>query len=149
MYEHESFFNSDYEEQTYQAERELNGFIKAVRELFGPELARTATEDWLEESELTDSPRDRPAEIGVRLPSQRRLDWRVGLMPHKIVRDLSPPKSIWRHSATPRADRSVCFPQLDNIGKLILIVNVHPSVGVNPSAPTTDEPFAVTASKAG
>jgi len=53
MYEHESFFNSDYEEQTYQAERELNGFIKAVRELFGPELARTATEDWLEESELT------------------------------------------------------------------------------------------------
>jgi len=65
MYEHESFSNSDYEEQTYQAERELNGFIKAVRELFGPELARTATEDWLEESELTDSP-----------PRSTSRDWR-------------------------------------------------------------------------
>jgi hypothetical protein len=65
MYEHESFSNSDYEEQTYQAERELNAFIKDVTELFGPEQARTATEDWLEESELTDSP-----------PRSTSRDWR-------------------------------------------------------------------------
>jgi hypothetical protein len=34
------------------------------------------------------------------------------------------------------------FPKPGDPGKSILIMNVHPSVGVNPSGPTTDEPFA-------
>ena len=34
------------------------------------------------------------------------------------------------------------FPKPGSAGKSILIMNVHPSVGVNPSGPTTDEPFA-------
>lgn len=34
------------------------------------------------------------------------------------------------------------FPSPDNPGKSILIMNVHPSAGVNPTGPTTDEPFA-------
>ncbi|MFZ1010241.1 MAG: hypothetical protein WAN65_25615 [Candidatus Sulfotelmatobacter sp.] len=38
------------------AERELSAFIRAVTELFGPEEAGLSAEDWLDESELTDSP---------------------------------------------------------------------------------------------
>lgn len=34
------------------------------------------------------------------------------------------------------------FPKPGDVGKSILIMNVHPSVGVNPPAPTSDEPFA-------
>jgi hypothetical protein len=34
------------------------------------------------------------------------------------------------------------FPKPGDAGKSILIMNVHPSVGVNPQGPTTDEPFA-------
>ena len=34
------------------------------------------------------------------------------------------------------------FPKPGDAGKSILIMNVHPSVGVNPPAATTDEPFA-------
>ncbi len=34
------------------------------------------------------------------------------------------------------------FPSPDRPGKSILIMNVHPSVGINPPGPTTDEPFA-------
>jgi Domain of unknown function (DUF4331) len=34
------------------------------------------------------------------------------------------------------------FPKLGDLNKSILIMNVHPSFGVNPPAPTTDEPFA-------
>jgi hypothetical protein len=34
------------------------------------------------------------------------------------------------------------FPTPGNVGKSILVMNVHPSVGVNPSGPTIDEPFA-------
>jgi len=34
------------------------------------------------------------------------------------------------------------FPTPGNVGKSVLVMNVHPSVGVNPSGPTTDEPFA-------
>jgi hypothetical protein len=45
-----------YEQQTHMAERELSAFIGAVTKLFGPEQARASAEDWLEESELTDSP---------------------------------------------------------------------------------------------
>jgi hypothetical protein len=34
------------------------------------------------------------------------------------------------------------FPMPGDVGKSILIMNVHPSVGVNPPGPTTVEPFA-------
>lgn len=34
------------------------------------------------------------------------------------------------------------FPSPENTGKSILIMNVHPSAGVNPPGTTTDEPFA-------
>src|SRR5580698_7661687 len=34
------------------------------------------------------------------------------------------------------------FPKPGDVGKSILIMNVHPSVGVNPPGPTTAEPFA-------
>ncbi len=56
MNEHELFSNSIYEEQTPLAERELSAFIGAVTGLFGPEQARASIEDWLDESELMDSP---------------------------------------------------------------------------------------------
>jgi hypothetical protein len=52
----ESFSNSSYVNQTHLAERELSAFIAAVTKLFGPEQARTSTEDWLEEAELMDGP---------------------------------------------------------------------------------------------
>ena len=37
------------------AERELGAFIRAVTELFGPEQARLAAEDWVDELELMDA----------------------------------------------------------------------------------------------
>ncbi len=52
----ESFCNSTCEDQINMAERELSTFIRAVTELFGPEQARLSTEDWLDESQLMDSP---------------------------------------------------------------------------------------------
>src|SRR5580704_11778245 len=56
MNKEESFFNSTCEDQIKMAERELSAFILAVTKLFGPEQARLSTEDWLDESELMDSP---------------------------------------------------------------------------------------------
>ena len=56
MNEHESFSDSIYDEQTHLAERELSSFIAAVTELYGPEQAKLSAEDWLDESELMDSP---------------------------------------------------------------------------------------------
>jgi hypothetical protein len=37
------------------AERDLSAFITAVRQLFGPEQARHAADNWMEELEQTDS----------------------------------------------------------------------------------------------
>jgi len=37
------------------------------------------------------------------------------------------------------------FPKPGDAGKSILIMNVHPSVGLNPAGPTTDDPFATNA----
>jgi hypothetical protein len=56
MNEHDSFSDSIYEEQTHLAERELSSFIAAVTKLYGPEQARLSAEDWLDESDLMDSP---------------------------------------------------------------------------------------------
>ena len=65
MDEHELFSNSIYEAQIHLAERELSAFIGAVTVLFGPEHARASIEDWLDESELMDSP-----------PRSNSRDWR-------------------------------------------------------------------------
>jgi hypothetical protein len=56
MHEPDSFSDSIYEEQAHLAERELSSFIAAVKASYGPEQAEVSAEDWLEESELMDSP---------------------------------------------------------------------------------------------
>jgi hypothetical protein len=65
MNDHESFSNSTYDEQTHLAERELSSFVAAITKLFGPDEARVAAEDWLDESDLMDSP-----------PRSEARDWR-------------------------------------------------------------------------
>src|SRR5947209_105694 len=51
-------------------------------------------------------------------------------------------------SSGPRGDTRLdmtdlyAFPKPGDPGKSILVLNVHPSVGVNPPGPTTKEPFA-------
>jgi len=52
----ESFDHWTYVERAHLAERELASFIGAVKELFGPEQALRSAEDWLDESQLMDSP---------------------------------------------------------------------------------------------
>ena len=66
MNEPDTFSDSIYEEQTHLAERELSAFIGAVTKLYGSEQARISAEDWLEESELMDSP-----------PRSEERDWRA------------------------------------------------------------------------
>ena len=56
MNHHESFSDSIYEEQTHLAENELSSFVAVVAMSYGPEQAELATEDWLDESDLIDSP---------------------------------------------------------------------------------------------
>ena len=56
MNERDEFSDSIYEEQMHLAERELFSFLAAVTELYGSEQALASTEDWLDESELMDSP---------------------------------------------------------------------------------------------
>lgn len=52
----QSFDNLAYEDQMHLAERELAAFIRAVKQLFGAESALLSAEDWLDESQLMDSP---------------------------------------------------------------------------------------------
>jgi len=56
MREPDPFSDSMYEEQTHLAERELAAFVAAVKASYGQEQAKLSAEDWLEESELMDSP---------------------------------------------------------------------------------------------
>ena len=56
MNEPDPFSDSIYEEQAHLAERELSSFTAAVTKLYGTEQARLSAEDWLDESELIDSP---------------------------------------------------------------------------------------------
>jgi len=56
MHKPDLYSDSIYEEQTHLAERELSSFIAAVTKLFGVEQAKLSTKDWLDESELMDSP---------------------------------------------------------------------------------------------
>ena len=50
------FCNSSCPDQMHIAKRELSAFIRAVTQLYGPEQAKVTAEDWLNESELMDSP---------------------------------------------------------------------------------------------
>ena len=61
-----AFDDSIYEDEFHLAERELAAFSGAVKELFGPKQARVSAEDWLDESELMDSP-----------PQSTSRDWRA------------------------------------------------------------------------
>jgi hypothetical protein len=65
MNDRESFSIATYQEQTHLAEHELSSFVAAVTKLFGPDQATVAAEDWLEESDLMDSP-----------PRSEARDWR-------------------------------------------------------------------------
>jgi hypothetical protein len=56
MNEPSPFSQSIYEQRAHLAERELCSFAAAVTALYGPEQARLSAEDWLEGSELMDSP---------------------------------------------------------------------------------------------
>ena len=62
----ESFSNSIYADEMHMEESELSAFTGAVTESFGPEQARLSAEDWLDESELMDSP-----------PRSTSRDWRA------------------------------------------------------------------------
>ena len=64
--EHQLFSDSIYEEQTLLAERELSSFMRAVRELYGPEQAGLSARDWLDESDSMDAP-----------PFSTERDWRA------------------------------------------------------------------------
>lgn len=62
----ESFSDAIYRHQVLQAERELSAFVNAVTQLFGSDQAKLSAEDWLDESELMDSP-----------PRSESRDWRA------------------------------------------------------------------------
>lgn len=56
MHKPDAFSESIYEEQIRLAEHELSSFISAVTTLYGREQATLSAGDWLDESELIDSP---------------------------------------------------------------------------------------------
>jgi hypothetical protein len=56
MHPPDAFSDLIYEEQAHLAERELSSFVAGVSKLYGPEQAKLSAEDWLDESELIDSP---------------------------------------------------------------------------------------------
>jgi len=66
MNSHEQFCISTYAAEMDNAEHELFAFIGAVTQLFGREAAKLSAEDWLDESELMDSP-----------PRSTSRDWRA------------------------------------------------------------------------
>jgi hypothetical protein len=52
----ESFSKTIYMEQTLLAELELSAFISAVERLYGAKESQLSAVDWLDESDLMDSP---------------------------------------------------------------------------------------------
>jgi len=84
MNDHAVFSKSIYEEQTHLAERELASFMSAVNLVYGPDEARLSANEWLEESELMDSP-PRPAVRdwrAVTIAASARLASRVRVPVH-------------------------------------------------------------------
>lgn len=83
----EPFSDLIFEEQTHYAERELSAFLSAVTQLYGPEQAGLSERDWLDESELMDSPplsttRDWRA---VTIAASARLANRLNSAPHPVA----------------------------------------------------------------
>jgi hypothetical protein len=94
MNQHESFSSSTYEEQTHLAERELSSFVAAVTKLFGPDEAKVAADDWLDESDLMDSP-----------PRSEDRDWRaVTIAASARMADRADAARYRRQSAIARSD---------------------------------------------
>ncbi len=56
MITNELFSGLVYENETRLAQLELSAFVGGVTERFGPEQAKISVRDWLDESELMDSP---------------------------------------------------------------------------------------------
>jgi hypothetical protein len=56
MHDPNPFSDLIYEEQTHLAESELTSFVANVKAAYGLEQAKLSAEDWIEESELMDSP---------------------------------------------------------------------------------------------
>ena len=67
------------------AGRELSAFIRAVTQLFGPEDAKLSAEDWLDESELMDSPPLSTSRNwrGVTIAASARLSNRLAVAQHR------------------------------------------------------------------
>ena len=65
----------------------------------------------------------------------------------QLCRTITPVRTMAFPTGTPASILLTCMPSPSRgtLGKSILIMNVHPSVGVNPAGPTTDEPFATEA----
>lgn len=98
MNEHELFSNSIYEEQTHMAERELSSFNSAVTELYSREEAMLSTNDWLDESELMDSPpRSEMREWrAVTIAASARLANRVSFSPHLPIVFTNSQEDLWQ-----------------------------------------------------
>jgi hypothetical protein len=98
MKEYELFSNSIYEEQTHKADRELSSFISAVTELYGREAAMLSTNDWLDESELMDSPpRSEMREWrAVTIAASARLANRVSFSPHLPIVFTNSQEDLWQ-----------------------------------------------------
>jgi hypothetical protein len=84
MNSQEQFCISTYAAEMDDAEHELFAFIGAVTQLFGSEAAKLSAEDWLDESELMDSP---PRSTGrdwraVTVAASARLASRIGVAQH-------------------------------------------------------------------
>ncbi len=52
----DEFSLETYDEQMHMEDRELLAFVREVTELCGPKQARISAKDWLDESDLMDSP---------------------------------------------------------------------------------------------
>jgi hypothetical protein len=76
----ESFSHSIYEEQEHKEDQELSAFASVVKRLFGSEQATLSERDWLDESDLLDSP---PLSTtrnwrAVTIAAEARLENRLG-----------------------------------------------------------------------
>jgi hypothetical protein len=85
MNSQEQFCNSNYAAEMDIAEHELSAFMGAVTQLFGPEEAKLSAEDWLDESELMDSPPLSPSRNwrAVTIAASARLANRLATAQHR------------------------------------------------------------------
>ena len=92
----ESFDHSTCADQIQLAEHELASFIGAIKELFGPEQALLSAEDWLDESQLMDSPPRSTCRNwrAVTVAASARLAHRLTVAPECRVRSPIPLKHL-------------------------------------------------------